>query len=272
MATRTIESVETKVGASTQSIRSAEAKVGNFYVWMAAAIAAFAFAAFAPTYWLQVPAGTFVGTPLVHIHSAVFSAWTVFLVWQSYLAANGRIRDHRAWGMAGIGLATAVFILGTAAAIASLKFRMAVGSADTARSSFIVAITNMLLFGGFFVAAMINAKRSETHRRLILLATISLLPAAISRVTYFMAKGSGPGLRPTLGPALPVVKQLMPHLLVVGVFILAGILYDWRTRDRPHPAWLIGAAVIATSFFLRAPLGDTALWQGFAEASAHIAG
>ena len=272
MATRTIGSVETKVGASTGSITSAETKVNDFYVWMAAAIAVFAFVAFAPTYWLQIPAGTFVGTPLLHIHSAIFSAWTIFLVWQSYLAANGRMRDHRAWGMAGIGLATAVFILGTAAAIASLKFRMAVGSADMARSSFIVAMTNMLLFGGFFVAAMVNAKRSETHRRLILLATISLLPAAISRVTYFMAKGSGPGLRPTLGPALPVVKQLMPHLLVVGVFILAGILYDWRTRGRPHPAWLIGAAVIATSFFLRAPLGDTALWQGFAEASAHIAG
>ena len=41
------------------------AKVGDFYVWVAAAIALFAFAAFAPTYWLQLPAGTFVGTPLI---------------------------------------------------------------------------------------------------------------------------------------------------------------------------------------------------------------
>ena len=158
---------------------------------------------FAPTYWLQLPAGTFVGTPLIHIHSAIFTAWTLFLVSQSYLAANGGLKDHRAWGMAGIGLATAVVIMGTAVAIGSLKFRMTVGSANTARASFIVAMTNMFLFGGFFIAAMVNAKRSETHRRLILLATISLLPAAVSRVTYFLAKGAGPGLRPTLGPSPP---------------------------------------------------------------------
>ena len=257
---------------ATGTVKAVPTTVGNFYVWMAVANALFAFAAFVPTYWLQLPAGTFVGTPLVHIHSAVFSAWTLFLVLQSYLAANGRLKDHRAWGMAGIGLATAVVIMGTAVAIGSLKFRMTVGSADTARASFIVAMTNMVLFGGFFIAAMVNAKRSETHRRLILLATISLLPAAISRVTYFLAKGAGPGLRPTLGPSPPVISQLVPHLLVVGAFILAGMIYDWKTRGRPHSAWLIGAAVITTALLLRAPIGDTPIWQGFAQASAHIAG
>lgn len=257
---------------ATGTLKAVPTTVGNFYVWMAVAIALFAFAAFAPTYWLQLPAGTFVGTPLVHIHSAVFTAWTLFLVSQSYLAANRRLKDHRTWGMAGIGLATAVVIMGTAAAIGSLNFRMTVGSADTARASFIVAMTNMVLFGGFFIAAIVNANRSETHRRLILLATISLLPAAISRVTYFLAKGAGPGLRPTLGPSPPVISQLVPHLLVVGVFILAGILHDWKTRGRPHSAWLIGAAVIATALLLRAPISNTPIWQGFAEASAHIAG
>ena len=257
---------------ATSRTSAVQSKVGYFYVWMSAAIALFAFAAFAPTYWLQLPAGTFVGTPLVHMHSAIFTAWTLFLVSQSYLAAKGRIRDHRAWGMAGIGLATAVFMMGTAVAIASLRYRMAIGPGDTARSSFIVAITNMVLFSGFFIAAMVNAKRSETHRRLIFLATISLLPAAISRVTYYMAKGSGPGLRPTLGPAPPVISQLMPHLLVIGAFILVGILYDWRTRGRPHSSWIIGAAVIVTALVVRAPLSDTRLWQDFAEASAHVAG
>lgn len=162
--------------------------------------------------------------------------------------------------------------MGTAAAIASLRFRLAIGPGDAARSSFIVAIKNMVLFFGFFIAAMVNGKRSETHRRLIFLATISLLPAAISRVTYFMAKGSGPGLRPTLGPAPPVISQLVPHLVVVSVFILAGITYDWKTRGRPHPTWLIGGSVIIGALLLRAPVGATEAWKDFAEASAHIVG
>ncbi len=79
-------------------------------------------------------------------------------------------------------------------------------------------------------------------------------------------------MRPTLGPAPPVISQLMPHLLVVGAFIFAGIVYDWKTRGRPHSAWLIGAAVIVTALLIRAPLSDTGLWKSFADASAHIAG
>lgn len=255
-----------------ETARLVPAKVSYFYVWMAVAIALFAFAGFAPTYWMQLPAGTFIGTPLVHIHSAIYTAWTLFLVSQAYLAADGRLKNHRAWGMAGIGLATAVVIFGTAVAIESLKFRLALMPNTTARASFIVAMTNMVLFSGFFIAAMVNTKRSETHRRLILLATISLLPAAMSRITYLIAKGTGPGLRPPLGPAPPVISQLVPHLLVVGAFILAGIIYDWKTRGRPHPTWLIGAAVITLALILRAPVGDTPIWNGIADASAHIAG
>jgi hypothetical protein len=36
--------------------------------------------------------------------------------------------------------------------------------------------------------------------------------------------------------------------------IVAGIVYDWRTRGRPHPVWLIGAAVMTTVILLGGPL------------------
>jgi hypothetical protein len=51
-------------------------KVRLFYVWMAVVCALVAFGGFAPTYWLQLPAGTFVGSPLVHIHGALFSLFS----------------------------------------------------------------------------------------------------------------------------------------------------------------------------------------------------
>jgi hypothetical protein len=83
-------------------------KVRLFYVWMAVVCALVAFGGFAPTYWLQLPAGTFVGSPLVHIHGALFSIWTLLLLSQTLLVANGRLNNHRAWGLAGISLATSV--------------------------------------------------------------------------------------------------------------------------------------------------------------------
>ena len=39
-----------------------------FSVSMAGAFVLIAFTGFAPTYWLQLPAGTFDGSPLLHLH------------------------------------------------------------------------------------------------------------------------------------------------------------------------------------------------------------
>ena len=92
----------------TLALNSAGQKAGYFYVWMAAVCALIAFGAFAPTYWLQLSAGTFVGPPLLHIHGALFFAWTLLLLSQTALAANGRLESHGAWGLGGISLATAM--------------------------------------------------------------------------------------------------------------------------------------------------------------------
>jgi hypothetical protein len=40
------------------ALNPARRKAGYFYVWMAAVCALIAFGGFAPTYWLQLPAGT----------------------------------------------------------------------------------------------------------------------------------------------------------------------------------------------------------------------
>jgi hypothetical protein len=80
---------------------------------------------FAPTYWLQIVAGTVAVAPMIHLHGAVFTAWLVFLTWQSWLAAQGKLRRHRAWGKVGISLATLVVVIGVGAAIQTLEARLA---------------------------------------------------------------------------------------------------------------------------------------------------
>jgi len=242
-----------------------------FYVWMAAVCALLAFGAFAPTYWLQLPAGTFVGSPLLHIHGLLFSTWTLLLLSQTLLVAKGRIDHHRAWGLVGISLATAMVLIGLAAAIETLNKGLAAGYGDQSRAFMILPVTAISLFAGFFVAAIANIRRPEVHKRLILLATISLLQAAMARVFFVLITGGGPGLRPGLGPPPPLIIGLVPSL-VVEVLILAGIVYDWRTRGRPHPVWLIGAAVMTAVILLRGPLSGTQYWLTFADGLSRIAG
>lgn len=246
-------------------------KVSHFYVWMAGACALVAFGGFAPTYWLQLPAGTFVGSPLLHIHAALFSTWTLFLVTQTLLAANGRLDHHRAWGLAGISLATAMVVIGLAAAIQTLTRGLAAGYGDHSRAFLILPVSAISLFAGFFVAAIANIRRPERHKRFMLLATISLLQAAMGRIFFVLVTGGGPGLRPGLGPPPPLIIGLVPSLIIEAL-IIAGIVHDWRTRGRPHPVWLIGAAVTTAVILLRGPLSATPGWLAFADSLAHIVG
>ena len=66
----------------------------QFFVWMAGFCVLLAFGSFAPTYWLQLPAGTFVGPPILHIHGLLFFACTLLFLLQTMLAASGRLGNH----------------------------------------------------------------------------------------------------------------------------------------------------------------------------------
>jgi hypothetical protein len=243
----------------------------TFYVWMAAACAAIAFGGFAPTYWLQLPAGTFVGPPLLHFHGALFFGWTVLLLGQTALAANGQLARHRMWGLAGIGLASAMVVVGIAAAINTLNVGLAAGYGDQARAFMILPVSAIGLFAGFVATAIVNIKRPEVHKRLMILATLSLLQAAVARVFFVIFTGGGPGLRPGLGPPPPLAIGLVPSL-IPELLIVAGMIYDWRTRGRPHPAWLTGAVVITMVVVLRGMVANTSSWLAIANFLARFNG
>ena len=247
----------------------ARAGASYFHVWMATICVLVAFGGFAPTYWLQLPAGTFVGSPLLHLHAVLFSAWPLYLLSQTLLAANGRLESHRAWGLFGISLATALVIIGTATAIDSMNHGLAAGYGDRSRAFLILPLSALAMFGGFFVAAIANTRNSDAHKRLMLLATFSLLGAAMARVFFLLITGGGPGMRPGLGPPPPLAIGLIPSL-ILELLIVAGMVHDWRTRGRPHRTWLIGAAVMTAVILLRGPISGTQAWLAFAEGLAHI--
>jgi hypothetical protein len=254
--------VESRRGAITdpQARRSAQ----PFYVWVSAACALLAFGGFAPTYWLQLAPRTFIGSPLVHLHAVLFSAWTLLFVFQTVLAARGRLDRHRAWGLLGVSLATAMVLVGCAAAKEVLKNRLAADLGDSARAFFIVPISLIVLFGGFVFAAIANVRRPEAHKRLMLLATISIIPPAIARVAFAVSVGIAPGLRPGLGP-LRTAESVGPSGLIADAFVLIGMIYDWRTRGRPHSAYVIGGVILVVVQVVRVPMSTTQWWYALAD-------
>ncbi|MFL5298059.1 MAG: hypothetical protein ACJ798_16915 [Phenylobacterium sp.] len=245
------------------TIPEARTRSGYFYVWMAAACALIAFGGFAETYWLQVAQGTFVGGPLLHLHGLLFSAWTLLFLSQTWLAANDRLEHHRAWGLVGISLATALVFVGMATAIASMTARIPVDG-DIARRFLVVPVTALGGFAVMFVAAVANINRPDWHKRFMLAGTVSLLNAAIARFFFVATTGGGPGARPGLTTPPP-----LPATIVAGgigdLLLVIGAVYDWRTRGRVHPAYWVGGAVVLGLQVLRVPLGGSSAWLAFAD-------
>jgi hypothetical protein len=255
----------------TSAVRPARDAARWFYVWMAGACALIAFGGFAPTYWLQLAPGTFIGTPLLHLHALLFSAWPLFLLLQTTFAARGRIHRHRAWGLLGISLATAMVFVGFAAADEVLTKRLAAGFGDRARAFHIVSTSMIALFGAFVFAAIVYVKRPEVHKRLMLLATITMIPPAIARLFFAVNVGMGPGLRPGLGPPR-TVESVMTAGLIADALILVGVIYDLRTRGRVHPTYVIGGVIIVALQVLRMPMSTTQTWYAIADFLARFTG
>jgi len=156
-------------------------KTQSPYIWMAAICVILSFGLFAPTYWLQVPAGSFTGAPLLHLHAFLFSLWPLFFFWQARIAARGQIERHRTWGLLGIALATALVFSGFATAIHSIANATAAGHGAAARAFSIVPLSAIALFAGLIAAAIANVSRPDTHKRLMLVATVSIIQAPLDR-------------------------------------------------------------------------------------------
>jgi len=236
-----------------------------FYVGMASTFVVIAFGGFVPTYWSKIATGTFGGAPILHIHGMLFFTWTLFYLAQTSLVAMGRTFDHRNWGLAGIALATAMCFTVVLAAINSMKVAEAINMGDEARRFSIVSLTAVVMFAGFFATAIANTARPEIHKRLMILAMIPLMEAASARV--FMVLLAPPG---AIGP--PPVQVTIPPSIFVDLLIVVAMVYDWRTRGRPHPVYLLGGAIIVLQQVLAIALAGTPGWMSVATWVESLAG
>jgi hypothetical protein len=142
------------------------------------------------------------------------------------------------------------------------------GFADAGEAFMIVPITAIVTFAVFVIAAMYNVRRPEWHKRLMIAATAAILDAAIARpfIAYIVMGGHLPpfqgnvGIAGFNGPPPPVAGVLPPALLAL-IFIVAGMIHDWRVLGKVHPAyWWAGGFALFVQL-LKIPFSTTAIWH-----------
>ena len=247
MTTLTADSARAKI----------DARATKFYFYMALSCAAVAFLGFAPTYWVPMASKALKVNPVIHVHGTIFFTWSLFLVFQTWLASSGRIARHRSVGMIGVSLATAMTIFGTFATLNAMKESAAIAMRAEGIAFAIVPLGSIAFFAVVFTLAIVYVRRPDFHKRLIVLASVSILDAAIAR--WFLTFLAPPG---TVGP--PPVAATIPPSIVTFLLIVVAMIYDWRTRGRPHIVYAIGGTAYLLLKLLNLPLSASQLWTTFA--------
>jgi hypothetical protein len=224
-----------------------------FYGGMATALGLTVFAGFAATYYLRFFAGgpeaTITGGPfttLVHLHGALFTSWVVLFIVQTVLVASHRVAMHRRLGVAGAVLAAAMVVAGTLMAIATAARGSAPAGLDPL-AFLAIPIFDMVLFTTFITAALARRRDKEAHKRLMLLAYVSIVVAAVARL---------PGVLPLGPPAFFGLSFL---------FVVVAGIYDFLSRRRVHKAYLWGGALFVASVPVRLAISGTGAWRALAE-------
>jgi len=223
----------------------------RFYQGMAVACLAAVFAGFARTYFLKSLTGWPAAPAVLHWHGALFTAWFALFFVQTRLIATGRPQWHRRLGVAAVGLAVAMVALGLVLTVQAARegftgvFPPPRGAPLDAISFSVQGFFDMGLFVGFLAPALWWRRRPDVHKRLMLLATISLLPAALVRIP------------------LPGSSRLVLALVLLLAFASAQPIHDRLTRGRIHAVGLWGGLVFVASVPLRVLAGGSDAWHAF---------
>ena len=217
-----------------------------FFGGMGVAAAVTVFVGFAPTYFLKDLLGGPPLTPLRHVHGFLFTSWIILFIAQTSLIAARHVDVHRRLGVAGGVLAGMMVAAGTALAVEAVRRGVAPPGVGSVEAFFAVPIGDMLMFGGLVACGLYYRRKPEMHKRLMLLATIGILDAAIAR--WPLVAGTGP----------------LVFFGLTDLFIVAAWLYDFRTRGKVHPAFLCGGLALIASQPLRLFVAGTDAWLAFA--------
>ena len=216
-----------------------------FFTGMSVASVLTVFAGFAPTYYLRgedLPALPL----LVHVHGIVFTSWFLLFVTQTALVSAQRTDIHRRLGIVAAVVAGLVVVVGTAVAIGALSHAAPFGMEPAVFLS--IPMGDILAFGILVLAAIFLRRVPDAHKRLMLLGTITLLPAAFARI------------------AMPFGAGVSSLFIFCDLAVAACVVYDLWSHGRVHPSLVAGGFILVVAKPLLYMASETPAWLALANA------
>jgi len=184
-------------------------------------------------------------------HSSAIFAWYVLFFVQSLLIYAQNRRLHMKLGWSVLVIAATIAVTGPMVATGSMRISWDVVFFDwSARQFLLIMYSEIALFVVFVAIGVLNRKRPRIHRPMMLMASLSLLSGAASRITLV---NSVFGLHRWMGLFGPPV--------VVGALLLLVRVAMTRKVDRE---FVVGYAAFVVATFVVSGLALTSVWGNLA--------
>lgn len=209
-------------------------------------MAAIVVVGFAPSFYLK-PERALAMDPAIHVHAGVMTLWIVFMAIQGVLPSQGQVRLHRTLGWYGAGLAALVLLTGAMITVKGVHDGHDPFGLGSGEAFAVIPFRDLTTFAGFFAVGLLTRRRApDAHRRMMTLATLAVIPAALARVAAF-----------TPEPAIVALNHAP---------IAAMVAYDLWTRRRVLTSTWLGSAVLIAATPLCIAMANTPGWLNLVRA------
>jgi hypothetical protein len=217
-----------------------------FYIGASLLMGLIAVVGFWPTYFGPLVKGTIAQPPLIHIHATVFTGWLVLFLTQAVLAATKHVAWHLRLGKIGIGYGALLVVVGLVTGVMRSSKLPLGGQAE---GLLFAATADMIVFVGFFAAAIVYRRKPQVHKRLMVVAANMLLIAAVARMTFIPP--------PPAGLPLFFAIWFLP--------LIAAMVYDWWSQRRVHAVYVFGLGAFVVRI-LAIAIDETEAWGAITRA------
>jgi hypothetical protein len=170
--------------------------------------------------------------PVLYLHAALFSAWVAFFIVQSAFVRTGNLHWHRTAGWVGAFIGAGVLLVGIWTAVTMARFNLSHLHFRYADLSLLISLYDICAFAIPFALAIYWRKRSELHRRLMLVSICALMAASFGRF-----------------PIPAGIRPVVFFYVAVDLLLVLGMARDLMLTKRIHPVYLCGLAAFVVCQF-----------------------
>lgn len=212
----------------SQPINASDRRDRNFFLAYALLIWAVTIAGFGFEMAGKLADGTLRYPLIVHAHALAFVGWLALLTTQIVLIRRDDRSRHKRLGITAVAMIPLMAILAIATVIVTKTLKY--GKPDISFPFMSIQFTNVIASTALLAAGALLRRSASEHKRLMLMGTLVLTEPGIRRIVSCLLNGNfHDGFWP-----------FMFETYAGTIILMLGVgIYDWLTRHRLHPTYLV---------------------------------